>query len=166
MDGLPQQAIYADRWTAPGNRWFGGDGLSRLDSSEQWTHYNRANSGLAKTQLTPLPSALTARSGWATGVDDETISWRNPDGSWQSYVSRMAAVSRCSRRSGRRRMSTACGRSSARRFGRDYQVYDGVQWLNRACLPATAAPVTVVANGNTGITGSAMADKDIFQWIC
>jgi hypothetical protein len=138
LDGLPHQSTYAIAVDGAGNRWFGGDGgLSRLDSSEQWTHYTAANSGLSNNLVQAIAIGADGTLWLGHGVDDETISQRNPDSSWQSYPSRTAAVeadyAAIRQTQNVNRLWTVVGSE----VWVDYLVYDGAQWLDRTPSYAT-----------------------------
>ena len=165
LDGLPQQAIYAIAVDSAGNRWFGGDGgLSRLDSGEQWTHFTTVNSGLANNRVAAMAVGADGTLWLGHGTDDDRISRRNPNGSWQSYPSRMAAVeanyAAVRQTQNVNRLWTVVGSE----VWVEYLVYDGAQWLDRTPSPATVAPVTVVADSTGTVWVSPTVDKEIYKW--
>lgn len=91
-DGLPQRDVWAIAVDGQGNRWFGGDGgLSRLDASGEWTHYNAANSGMHSSRVTGIAAAADG-TVWLSHNPDSQVSQLTPDGKWVVFASRKAAV--------------------------------------------------------------------------
>lgn len=165
LDGLPQQAIYAIAVDSAGNRWFGGDGgLSRLDSSEQWTHFTVANSGLANNLVDAIAVGADNTLWLGHGADDDRVSQRNLDGSWQIYPSRRAAVeanyAAIRQTQNVNRLWTVVGSE----VWVDYSVYTGAQWLDRTPTAVTTPPVAVVADSAGVVWTASPSDKSAYKW--
>ncbi|MCB0099549.1 MAG: hypothetical protein KDE46_27640, partial [Caldilineaceae bacterium] len=165
LDGLPHQAIYAIAVDSAGNRWFGGDGgLSRLDSSEQWTHFTAANSGLATDRIVAIAIGADNTLWLGHGPGDARVSRRKPDGSWQIYPSRTAAVeadyTAVLQTQNDNRLWTIVGNE----IWVDYAVYTGTAWLDRTPVNVTVAPVTVAADSMGIVWVLPAVDKTIYRW--
>lgn len=165
LDGLPAQAVYAIAVDRAGNRWFGGaDGLSRLDSAEQWSHLTTANSGLANKLVDAIAVGADNTLWFGHGGSAGSVSQRKPDGSWQSYASRAAAVEAnygaIRQTQNVNRLWTVVGNE----VWVDYAVYNGVQWFNRTPALVTTAPVAVVADSAGMVWVLPAVDKTVYKW--
>jgi hypothetical protein len=165
-DGLPHRRVFCGALDGSANRWFGGDGgLSRLDAAGQWTHFNRANSGLAGDQVTAI-AVTTAGDIWISYVDQATITRRKPDGSWQNYPNRETAVSlafdNIKQTVNHNELWTAAGGE----VWAGYQVFDGAQWQDRTPENAFRDPQALTADsqGHLWAIGSVGYEDGVLRW--
>lgn len=157
FDGLPSSEIYAVAVDPDGNRWFGGNnGLSRLDASSRWTHFNTGNSGLYSNTISGIAIAGNGSVWLIHGLPDGPLSRLGPDGSWRWYPSREAAVPL--------HFAEILETSNANKLWTvargevwvGYDVFDGTFWHQRSPPSAWDNPTILVADldGNVYTTVS------------
>ena len=87
------QHIYAVAVDPKGNRWFGGDaGLSSLDATEEWQHFNPENSGIHEQMVVSIAVSADGTIWAGHDLESGSVSRLSPDGSWSWFPTREAAV--------------------------------------------------------------------------
>lgn len=161
-DGLPHQRVFAGAVDGEGNRWFGGDGgLSRLDASGTWTHFDISNSGMVEDSVSAI--AVT-ESGelWLGHPRQARLSRRRADGRWLRYPNAEAAVSvayeTVRQTSNQNSLWTVAGDE----VWVGYDVFDGVSWHDRRPQRSYLSPLQVAADSKGQIW--ALEGESVYRW--
>lgn len=148
LDGLPHTKVLAVAVDSQGNRWFGGDGgLTVLWANGRWQQFDITNSGLHHDLVDGIAVAADDTLWLSHGLPYGPVSRCNPDGSWDWFPNREAAVmgdfNRLLTTRSRSHLWTPVGGT----IWVDWAEYDGAAWHDRTPPGVTAQPTTLVADG-------------------
>lgn len=170
VDGLPQTQVLAITLDAAGNRWFGGiGGLSRLDKDGAWTHYTTANSGIRRNDIDALAVVGGDTLYAGHGPDDGSVSRLAPDGTWQWFPNRAAAiVTDYAAITGRGSTVSALWTVAGAEVWMGKWAFDGSTWHDRS-LPDPYEITGLVADGQNHvwatIDGWGVYEWDGLSWV-
>jgi ligand-binding sensor domain-containing protein len=161
-DGFPHRQVFSGAVAGDGNRWFGGEGgLSRLDADQQWTHYDMDNSDIHNNYVIGI-AVSTGGDVWLSHWGSSQISHRLPDGTWQIFDNREAAVSATYTAVKETTNKNDLWAVSGNEVWVGYNVYDGVQWQTRRPEGAFGDPQNVAADRKGTIW--ALDYEHVYRW--
>lgn len=148
LDGLPHAKVLAVAVDGQGNRWFGGDGgLTVLRANGRWQQFDITNSGLHYDLVDGIAVAADDTLWLSHGLPYGAVSRRNPDGTWDWFPNREAAVvgdfDRVLTTRNRNRLWTPVGGT----MWVDWAEFDGAMWHDRTPPDVTTRAATLVADG-------------------
>ena len=168
VDRLPHTKVLAIAVDSAGNRWFGGDGgLSRLDASEQWTHFTTANSALHSNMVDAIAVTANDTLYVSHGLPDGSISRRQADGSWRWFPNRTTAIQADYTLIQQTRNRTALWTVAGAEIWSGFAVFDGAQWYSRLPPSGVTQPMAMVANSanHVWVVAGGIYEWDGLAWL-